>query len=158
MDLNTYQTEALKTAVYPLERALDYTVLGLCSEVGEYLTNPTKDELGDVWWYWAAVLDALDVRPSELPLWAYPYADAGALAGRMGGLAGHVKKSIRDDEGRMTFERRQAILDVMVGLRVALVYEAEQHGWHTGGVLVANLNKLADRKERGKLQGDGDYR
>jgi NTP pyrophosphatase (non-canonical NTP hydrolase) len=72
MNLSQYQSEALQTAVYPLERALDYTVLGLASEAGEVAGKLKKiirdgegnlddiaDELGDVLWYCAAVADAL---------------------------------------------------------------------------------------------------
>lgn len=77
MDLNQYQREALMTAVYPLDRDLEYTVLGLCSEAGELAgklkkvirdndgdlssehVRQMRDEAGDVLWYVAAVCDAL---------------------------------------------------------------------------------------------------
>lgn len=33
--LNDFQNECMRTAIYPIDRALEYTVLGLTSEAGE---------------------------------------------------------------------------------------------------------------------------
>lgn len=80
MQLNQYQNEAMRTAIYPLDRALEYTVLGLVSEAGEVAGKVKKiirdkggklasedifavaDELGDVLWYVAEAARALDVQ------------------------------------------------------------------------------------------------
>jgi len=35
MTFNEYQELAIKTAIYPKERGIEYTILGLCSEAGE---------------------------------------------------------------------------------------------------------------------------
>lgn len=69
MQLNDYQNEAMKTAIYPLESAIEYTALGLVSEAGEVAGKVKKmirdnggvldhrtrsallDEYGDVLWY-----------------------------------------------------------------------------------------------------------
>ena len=69
MHLNEYQNEAMKTAVYPIATAIEYTALGLVSEAGEVagkvkkmirdndgvLDEPTRkalmDEYSDVLWY-----------------------------------------------------------------------------------------------------------
>jgi NTP pyrophosphatase (non-canonical NTP hydrolase) len=75
---NEYQTEALKTAVYPnIGQNLTYPVLGLCGETGEVaekikkvirdndgiLTDSTRDtialELSDVAWYLAVLAHEL---------------------------------------------------------------------------------------------------
>lgn len=70
-DLNDFQEDALRTAVYPgsgTNEGLTYTILGLCGEAGElanklkkHLRNGTpvnqevlRDELSDVLWYCAA--------------------------------------------------------------------------------------------------------
>lgn len=79
MDLNYYQTEALKTAVYPNQGAnFPYPALGLAGEAGEVadklkkvirdndgvLTDPVRDavakELGDVLWYVSVLAYELD--------------------------------------------------------------------------------------------------
>lgn len=78
MELNAYQSEAMRTAIYPIDRGLEYAVLGLTSEAGEVAGKLKKiirdkdgvltaedrinigDEAGDVLWYLAAVARELD--------------------------------------------------------------------------------------------------
>lgn len=73
MNLNTYQNESQRTAIYPLDRGIEYTALGLVSEAGEVAGKIKKvlrdkggvfdieskmaiaDELGDTLWYVAAL-------------------------------------------------------------------------------------------------------
>lgn len=75
--LTEYQNEAMRTAIYPLDRALEYTVLGLVSEAGEVAGKVKKiirdkggkltvedrqdlaAELGDTLWYVAEASRAL---------------------------------------------------------------------------------------------------
>jgi len=85
MDLNVYQQETRKTAVYPLhEQKGYYPILALCGEVGE-LANVYKkslrgdfdgekatfeakimDELGDVLWYVARVAEDFGFPLNEI--------------------------------------------------------------------------------------------
>ena len=65
MDLNHYQQEARKTAIYPEEYEITYPLLGLTGEVGEFANKYKKvlrdgaiftrvdiaSELGDILWY-----------------------------------------------------------------------------------------------------------
>lgn len=73
MELTAYQNEAMRTAIYPIDRGLEYAILGLTSEAGEIAGAYKKiirdkegrldadnsvnliKELGDVLWYAAAV-------------------------------------------------------------------------------------------------------
>lgn len=82
-DFDYYQERAKATAVYPKERGLEYTVLGLCGEAGE-LANKVKkiirgdvgnvagvrmelsSELGDVLWYVAAIAEELGIPLSQI--------------------------------------------------------------------------------------------
>ena len=76
MDMNDYQTAAKRTAIYPPEQGLIYTVLGLCGESGEVAEKVKKmirdgndksgnfeddlgAELGDVLWYLANLASEL---------------------------------------------------------------------------------------------------
>lgn len=73
MDFGHYQDQTEKTAVYPPDRGLSYTALGLNGEAGEVAEKVKKylreddpeylaeleDELGDVLWYLARVCDEL---------------------------------------------------------------------------------------------------
>jgi NTP pyrophosphatase (non-canonical NTP hydrolase) len=92
MDMDKYQTESLKTAVYPKGQGKLYTVLGLANEAGEAagvvkkiirqdvylpscLTEEENDrmnqekiiaELGDVLWYLAAVAKEYNLKMSDV--------------------------------------------------------------------------------------------
>lgn len=79
MNLTEYQNEAMRTAIYPVDRGLEYATLGLASEAGEVAGKLKKvirdsdgvmsattradltDELGDVLWYIAGVARELGV-------------------------------------------------------------------------------------------------
>ena len=79
MDWATYQEWTKTTAVYPEEKEEEYLMLGLASEVGELLGKFKKeirgdvkkfgeklDELGDVCWYLARLMDHYDLRHQEV--------------------------------------------------------------------------------------------
>ena len=87
MELNDYQTRALRTAQYPADVALSYLTLGLVGEAGEvankikkvlrgdYDDDPKKAEhaleeagfeLADCLWYIAVLADELGVRLDDL--------------------------------------------------------------------------------------------
>lgn len=68
MEFDEYLYEARKTAIYPKDQAIVYLALGLASEAGEVAGKIKKqirdgwvsgvpDELGDVLWYFAMLLD-----------------------------------------------------------------------------------------------------
>jgi NTP pyrophosphatase (non-canonical NTP hydrolase) len=80
------------------------------------------------------------------------YPDAGSnltypalgLCGEAGEAAEKVKKTIRDDGGVLTEERREAL--------------AAELGLELDEVAESNLEKLLSRRERAVLQGSGDFR
>lgn len=78
-EMDEFQEECLKTAIYPKDKAIEYTALGLASEAGEFAGKVKKfirdgafddkaaaDELGDVLWYVATAADALGYDLSEI--------------------------------------------------------------------------------------------
>lgn len=84
MDLNEYQSRALRTAFYPADYGLVYTALKLNGEAGEYAEHVGKalrdddgditeqrhwlliKELGDVLWYIAACAKEIGVTLEEV--------------------------------------------------------------------------------------------
>lgn len=169
----------MTTAIFPPERSVDYTVLGLVSEIAELvevqhdktvtswqvrLAN-YKKEAGDGFWYAAAVADALETSLEDITFTVEPmdhWIDLpeiiAGLVKDAGFMAGLVKKSIRDDDSFITQDRKNALLArlafIMVGLQ-RLTYAVSSS---PAAVTADNLNKLADRKARGVLQGAGDNR
>ena len=167
---NEYQQQALTTAIYPLKRELEYTAFGLLSELGELIAarvNGDKDlirgELGDNFWYTAALADAIK-WPLEC-VYSYtttfrPVTTEQSLEALvvLGGLiAGHIKKSIRDDDGFVSPKREKNIVACVSKYMHHLEFITSDYG-SVNGILNENLNKLADRKSRGVLQGSGDKR
>lgn len=73
MNLNSYQNDAMRTAIFPIDQGIEYTTLGLVSEAGEVAGKVKKvirdhggqfnheqreaiaDEVGDCLWYVAAL-------------------------------------------------------------------------------------------------------
>lgn len=82
VQLDTYQERTRETAVYPEENAIEYLALGLNDESGEVagafkkylrgdydeeeLKERIEGEAGDVLWYWARLLDELDLEASDV--------------------------------------------------------------------------------------------
>ena len=167
---NDYQQQALTTAIYPLKRELEYTAFGLLSELGELVEARTagdkaliQGELGDNFWYVAAGADALKTPLYTIYNWTVTKRPSSveesmdALMVLAGLIAGHIKKSIRDDEGFLTQERADNIRACLSKYMHHLEFITDDYG-SVNGILNANLNKLADRKARGVLQGSGDNR
>ena len=81
------------------------------------------------------------------------------LAGEAGEIANKVKKFIRDGYDVEQFEQKKIELAAEIGdVLWCLTALAQDLGLTLEMVATANLEKLADRKARGKLKGSGDYR
>lgn len=85
------------------------------------------------------------------------YAITG-LASEVGELAGHLKKTMRDDFGTITIDRRHKMLDELGDVLWYVARVAHELGLSLNQIANQNLVKLADRKERDKLHGSGDDR
>ena len=86
------------------------------------------------------------------------------ISGEAGEICDHVKKHIRDDNGKMSEKRRELILK-----ECGDVLSVEFHWWYLnklartlgssiGEVAAMNIKKLTSRHERNKLHGSGDNR
>jgi len=80
------------------------------------------------------------------------------LAGEAGEVANQIKKILRDDDGRVTPQRREKLLSELGDVAWYFVRLCEELRLDPDRVLEENVKKLDDRRARGKLVGDGDTR
>ena len=83
---------------------------------------------------------------------AYP---ALGLAGETGEVVELIKKALRDNAGKVDKANLKKELGDVLWYLGAI---ATQHDLSLGDIASANLQKLADRKERGTIRGKGNSR
>ena len=187
MNFDEYQKAALTTAMYPNQGDnLTYPALGLAGESGEICEKVKDDgseteeeraalakELGDVLWYVAMMAEELDISLSQITgsggadIDEYQRFNLGQgvlanssrrLAGQSGKVCDKVKKMYRDDGSKLTEARRGAIANELGGvLRCIATVACDLHA-NLSRVAEMNIEKLASRKRRGTITGDGDNR
>lgn len=86
---------------------------------------------------------------------SYP---ALGLAGEAGEVAEHAKKTIRDDGGSVSEERREAIAKELGDVLWYVAQIATELDLDLDQIAEGNLEKLLSRKQRGVLSGSGDDR
>ena len=86
-----------------------------------------------------------------------PYPALG-LAGEAGEVCEHIKKAIRDDGGIVSEERRRKLRKEIGDVLWYVAALSSELGLQMSDVARANIEKLADRHERGVLSGEGDER
>jgi NTP pyrophosphatase (non-canonical NTP hydrolase) len=80
------------------------------------------------------------------------------LVNEAGEVAGKIKKVFRDKDGQISEETRQALKAELGDVLWYLAQVATELGLPLDEIAEANLTKLYDRLERGKIRGDGDNR
>lgn len=80
------------------------------------------------------------------------------LAGEAGEIANKVKKIARDHNGVVSDDHRAQLADELGDCYWYLAQFATQIGIDLDAIAAGNLAKLADRQQRGVLQGSGDNR
>lgn len=86
-----------------------------------------------------------------------PYPALG-LAGEAGEVCEEIKKAIRDDGGVVTPERRERIQKELGDILWYVAALCSDLDLKMSEVARANIEKLADRKARGVIQGEGSQR
>lgn len=177
MQLGKYQKEARKTAIYPnLGKNLHYPALGICGEWGEFcgkllLDNQTlrqkknKEalliELGDMLWYVANLATEIEISLESIILadrvfkLERPFQEMAEVIGK---IAEIVKKTERDNQGRLTDIAREFVTANLVQVLRFIGYFASELGSSLEKVAEANIKKLTSRKKRNQLRGSGDNR
>jgi NTP pyrophosphatase (non-canonical NTP hydrolase) len=80
------------------------------------------------------------------------------LVNEAGEVAGKIKKVFRDKDGQISDETRQALKAELGDVLWYLAQVSTELGLTLDEVAEANISKLYDRLERGKIGGDGDNR
>jgi NTP pyrophosphatase (non-canonical NTP hydrolase) len=80
------------------------------------------------------------------------------LCGEAGEVAEKVKKTLRDDGGVLSDERREALSRELGDVLWYLSQLATEAGLDLEEIAAENLDKLISRQERGMLRGSGDER
>lgn len=80
------------------------------------------------------------------------------LAGEAGEVANKVKKIIRDANGEINEETRQALKSELGDVYWYLARLADELGFKSSEVIAENVKKLSSRFERGVITGNGDNR
>ena len=80
------------------------------------------------------------------------------LAEEAGEVSGKFAKAVRDDDGVITRERREAIKKELGDVCWFIAEISTLLGYSLEEVMQGNLDKLASRKERGVIHGSGDNR
>lgn len=173
MDFNDYQQKSLATAIYPNRgNNLAYTAFGIIEETGEVLEkldildqDGLKKEMGDQCWYIANCCSELNVKMQDLvPRMnsvICPDKDRDLvdfMIVQITKIAGKTKKMIRDDNGKITEDKKEAILTALAHIMAAIDKMAHNHNLDIEEIMEANLAKLLDRKNRNVLKGSGDNR
>lgn len=97
------------------------------------------------------------VYPGKGTIFGVVYCALG-IAGEAGEIANKVKKLLRDLDGNLTPEANDAIADEMGDELWYLGQMATELKRKFDSVADRNLLKLASRKERGTIHGNGDNR
>ncbi len=87
--------------------------------------------------------------------WVYP---ALGLASEAGEVANKLKKVLRDQKGILTDNVRQSVKAELGDALWYISQLATELNFELEDVAASNLDKLSDRKQRGKLKGNGDNR
>jgi NTP pyrophosphatase (non-canonical NTP hydrolase) len=97
-------------------------------------------------------------RTAQYPRDAWLAYPALGLAGEAGEVAEHAKKAIRDDDGNVSEQRREAMAKELGDVLWYVAQIATELDLDLDQIAQGNLEKLLSRQQRGVLSGSGDDR
>ena len=80
------------------------------------------------------------------------------LVNEAGEVAGKIKKVFRDKDGEISTETREALKAELGDVLWYIAQVATELDLSLDAIAEANIAKLLDRLERGKIRGEGDNR
>lgn len=80
------------------------------------------------------------------------------LAGESGEVCEKIKKVMRDSEGKVSPETKELLKKELGDILWYVSALADELGLNLNDIAEHNIEKLFSRKDRGKLQGNGDVR
>ena len=97
------------------------------------------------------------VYPCGTTMEALNYLGHG-LTSEAGEVAGKLKKIQRDDGGAVTMNKKSELADELGDVLYYISEFATHIGFNLEAIAKRNVAKLADRANRGVIQGSGDQR
>ncbi len=91
----------------------------------------------------------------ESALVTYP---ALGLAGETGEVCEHIKKSVRDDGGIVSDERKEKLKKELGDVMWYIARLADDLGFDLSDIATINVSKLNSRQSRNVIHGSGDDR
>ncbi len=95
------------------------------------------------------------IYPNQGKNFIYPTL---GLAGEAGEVAEKIKKIIRDDNGKITKEKKEELEKELGDVLWYVAQLSTEIGLKMSKVAATNVEKLSSRKSRGKVKGSGDNR
>ena len=105
--------------------------------------------------YYQKVVINHAIYPNKGNNFVYP---ALGLTEEAGEVAGKIKKALRDDNGIITEEKKQALKKELGDCLWYITAECSELGFSLEEVAKENIKKMFGRRERGTLHGSGDNR
>jgi hypothetical protein len=153
MTIQEYSKFTTTTNCYPEEftiEMIDILLIGLVEEIIEFLMSDLDKfgEAGDITWY----ITAIDRLVSGFLIIDYAMKRDYSFLEIAKFAQSTVKKFIRSD-----FDRQEKIKRCRKIVMITL--EALSNaGYNLADLMESNTKKLTDRKARGVIKGEGDYR
>ena len=98
-------------------------------------------------------------KTASYPIIGHPVIyPALGLVNEAGEVAGKIKKVFRDKEGQISEETRQALKAELGDVLWYIAQVATELDLSLDDIAEANIAKLYDRLERGRIKGEGDNR
>jgi hypothetical protein len=142
---------------YPENIMFEALTLGLAEEILEMVSAKTMEdrvkELGDTLWYLA------ELENLSLDSISFQYRRISTFRETMDFI--EISKKLISVIKKGVYRRDYSLLQAKTNVKhimTDLMFELKQHNKEFGVAMISNLRKLQDRKRRGVIQGEGDYR